>query len=73
MKKFEQVTKLIDLSIKRGDLKTARKMALNDLDRFVELSEELLGFKETYNNILDITKSGKSRYVTETEIRRGML
>ena len=33
----------------------------------VKASIEIIGFKETYNNILDITKSNKVRFITNKE------
>jgi len=52
-------------------MRTARRLAVKSIPAFIKASVEIKGFEQTYNDILDMQHSNKTRYITQEEINKG--
>lgn len=64
---FEMENKLMDMAINSGNISSARKMALKSIPDYVQQSRNIVGLKQTYNDLLELNKSKKQRYTIRNE------
>lgn len=64
---FEMENKLMDMAINSGNINSARKMALKSIPGYVQQSRNIVGLKQTYNDLLELNKSKKQRYTIRNE------
>jgi len=64
---FEMENKLMDMAINSGNISSARKMALKSIPDYVQQSRNIVGLKQTYNDLLELNKSKKQRHTIRNE------